>query len=88
MPRRAKVWVEMPNPQDVLYSKMAGRGTAHLDLADALKVMKKEKNFSYCYYKMAYICALYSCAYSRLLVKYLLARSRNLLWPLDEEDIK
>jgi hypothetical protein len=28
-----------------------------LDLADAFKVMKKEKNFSYCYYKMAY------CAY-------------------------
>ena len=64
----------MPNPRDVLYMKMAGRG-AHLDLADALKVM--EKKFSYCYYKMAY-CA-YSCAYSRLLVKYLLARSRNLL---------
>ena len=59
-----------------LYMKMAGRGGwAHLDLADALKVM--EKKFSYCYYKMAY-CA-YSCAYSRLLVKYLLARSRNLL---------
>jgi hypothetical protein len=56
-----------------------------LELADALKVMEKEKNFSYCYYKMAY-CA-YSCAYSRLLVKYLLARSRNLLLPLDEEDI-
>ena len=37
----------MPNPQDVLYRKMAGRGgwTAHLDLADALKVMKKEKTF-------------------------------------------
>ena len=47
MPRRAKVRVEMPNPQDVLYRKMAGRGgwTAHLDLADALKVMKKEKTF-------------------------------------------
>ena len=58
---------------------MAGRGGwAHLDLAAALKVMEKEKKkFSYCYYKMAY-CA-YSCAYSRLLVKYLLARSRNLL---------
>ena len=66
----------MPNPRDVLYMKMAGRGGwAHLDLADALKVM--EKKFSYCYYKMAY-CA-YSCAYFRLLVKYLLARSRNLL---------
>ena len=66
----------MPNPRDVLYMKMAGReGWAHLDLADALKVMGKK--FSYCYYKMAY-CA-YSCAYSRLLVKYLLARSRNLL---------
>ena len=66
----------MTNPRDVLYMKMAGRGGwAHLDLADALKVM--EKKFSYCYYKMAY-CA-YSCAYSRLLVKYLLARSRNLL---------
>jgi hypothetical protein len=37
----------MPNPQDVLYRKMAGRGgwTTHLDLADALKVMKKEKTF-------------------------------------------
>ena len=37
----------MPNPQDVLSRKMAGRGgwTAHLDLADALKVMKKEKPF-------------------------------------------
>jgi hypothetical protein len=34
---------------------------------------------------MAY-CA-YSCPYSRLLVKYLLARSRNLLWPLDEETL-
>ena len=47
MPRRAKVRVGMPNPQDVLYRKMAGRGgwTAHLDLADALKVMKKEKTF-------------------------------------------
>ena len=56
----------MPNPRDVLYRKMAGRGGwAHLDLADALKVMEKEKNFSHCYYKMAY-CA-YSCAYSRLL---------------------
>jgi hypothetical protein len=67
----------MPNLRDVLYRKMAGRGGwAHLDLADALiKVMGKK--FSYCYYKMAY-CA-YSCAYSRLLVKYLLARSRNLL---------
>ena len=69
----------MPNPRDVLYMKMAGRGGwAHLDLADALKVMGEKKKFSYCYYKMAY-CALYSCAYSRLLVKYLLARSRNLL---------
>jgi uncharacterized protein YutD len=49
---------------------MAGRGGwAHLDLADALKVMEKEKNFSHCYYEMAY-CA-YSCAYS-MLVKYLL----------------
>jgi uncharacterized protein YutD len=69
----------MPNPQDVLYRKMAGRGGwAHLDLADALKVMEKEKTFHIAsYYKMAY-CA-YSCAYSRLLVKYLLARSRNLL---------
>ena len=37
----------MPNPRDVLYRKMAGRGgwTAHLDLADALKVMEKEKTF-------------------------------------------
>ena len=36
----------MPNPQDVLYRKMAGRGGwAHLDLADALKVMEKEKTF-------------------------------------------
>ena len=50
----------MPNPRDVLYMKMAGRGGwAHLDLADALKVM--EKKFSYCYYKMAY------CAYSVLI---------------------
>ena len=32
----------MPNPRDVLYRKMAGRGGwAHLDLADALKVMEK-----------------------------------------------
>ena len=31
----------MPNPRDVLYRKMAGRrGWAHLDLADALKVME------------------------------------------------
>jgi hypothetical protein len=38
--------VEMPNPRDVLYMKMAGRGGwAHLDLADALKVMEKEKTF-------------------------------------------
>jgi hypothetical protein len=38
--------VEMPNPRDVLYRKMAGRGGwAHLDLADALKVMEKEKTF-------------------------------------------
>ena len=39
--------MEIPNPQDVLYRKMAGRGgwTAHLDLADALKVMEKEKTF-------------------------------------------
>ena len=37
MPGRAKVRVEMPNPRDVLYRKMAGRGGwAHLDLADAL----------------------------------------------------
>ena len=36
----------MPNPRDVLYRKMAGRGGwAHLDLADALKVMEKEKTF-------------------------------------------
>jgi hypothetical protein len=36
----------MHNPRDVLYRKMAGRvGWAHLDLADALKVMEKEKNF-------------------------------------------
>jgi hypothetical protein len=36
----------MPNPRDVLYKKMAGRGGwAHLDLADALKVMEKEKTF-------------------------------------------
>ena len=34
----------MPNPRDVLYRKMAGRG-AHLDLADAFKVMEKEKTF-------------------------------------------
>ena len=82
----AKVRVEMPNPGMCFTWKWLGEGDghAHLDLADALKVM--EKKFSYCYYKMAY-CA-YSCAYSRLLVKYLLARSRNLLWPLDEEDIK
>ena len=53
-------------------------GWAHLDLADALKVMEKEKTFHIAtILKMAY-CA-YSCAYSRLLVKYLLARSRNLL---------
>ena len=84
MPRRAKVRVEMPNPQDVLYrkmrGKMAGRGgwTAHLDLADALKVMKKEKTFHIATIKLMAYCA-YSCAYSRLLVKYLLARSRNLL---------
>ena len=46
MPGRAKVQVEMPNPRDVLYRKMAGRGGwAHLDLADALKVMEKEKTF-------------------------------------------
>ena len=33
----------MPNPRDVLYMKMAGRGGwAHLDLADALKVMEKK----------------------------------------------
>ena len=38
--------MEMPNPRDVLYRKMAGRGPrAHLDLADALKVMEKEKTF-------------------------------------------
>ena len=42
----AKVRVEMPNPRDVLYRKMAGRGGwAHLDLADALKVTEKEKTF-------------------------------------------
>ena len=36
----------MPNPRDVLYRKMAGRGGwAQLDLADALKVMEKEKTF-------------------------------------------
>ena len=41
----------MPNPRDVFYRKMAGRGGwAHLDLADALKVMDladalKEKTF-------------------------------------------
>ena len=37
----------MPNPQDVLYRKMAGRGgwTAYLDLGDALKVIEKEKTF-------------------------------------------
>ena len=34
----------MPNPRDVLYRKMAG-GWAHLDLADALEVMEKEKTF-------------------------------------------
>ena len=34
----------MPNPRDVLYRKMAGEW-AHLDLADALKVMEKEKTF-------------------------------------------
>ena len=38
--------MEMPNPRDLLYRKMAGRGGwAHLDLADALKVMEKEKTF-------------------------------------------
>ena len=79
MPRWAKVRVEMPNPQDVLYRKMAGRGgwTAHLDLADALKVMKKEKTFHIATIK--WLIVLIPCAYSRLLVKYLLARSRNLL---------
>jgi hypothetical protein len=35
----------MPNPRDVLYRKMAGGGWARLDLADALKVMEKEKLF-------------------------------------------
>jgi hypothetical protein len=36
----------MPNPQDVLYRKMAGRGGwAHWDLDDALKVIEKEKTF-------------------------------------------
>jgi hypothetical protein len=36
----------MTNPRDVLYMKMARRGGwAHLDLADALKVMEKEKTF-------------------------------------------
>jgi hypothetical protein len=33
--------VEIPNPRDVPYRKMAGRGWAHLVLADALKVMDK-----------------------------------------------
>ena len=52
----------MPNPRDVLYMKMAGRGGwAHLDLADALKVM--EKKFSYCYYKMAYCALIFLCLF-------------------------
>jgi hypothetical protein len=39
-PVGAKVRVEMPNPRDVLYRKMAGRGGwAHLDLADAFAGM-------------------------------------------------
>ena len=68
----------MPNPRDVLYRKMAGRGGwAHLDLADVLKVMGK-KTFHIATIKWLIVRA-YSCAYSRLLVKYLLARSRNLL---------
>jgi hypothetical protein len=41
-----KVRVEMTNPRDVFYRKMAERGGwEHLDLADALKVMEKEKTF-------------------------------------------
>ena len=63
----------LKNALSALQENGWARGDGHTDAL--IKVMGKK--FSYCYYKMAY-CA-YSCAYSRLLVKYLLARSRNLL---------
>ena len=69
--------MEMPNPRDVLYMKMAGRGGwAHLDLADALKVMEKSFHIATIKWLIVLIPVL---IISRLLVKYLLARSRNLL---------
>ena len=67
----------MPNPRDVLYRKMAG-GWAHLDLADALKVMEKEKTFHIATIKwlIVLIPVLIPDCLSNI---YLIARSRNLL---------
>ena len=46
----------MPNPRDVLYRKMAGRGGwAHLNLADALKVMGREKTFDIATIKLLFV---------------------------------
>jgi hypothetical protein len=68
--------IEIYTSRDPVHRPVPANVPSRLSYKQALKVMGKN-NFSYCYYKMAY-CA-YSCAYSRLLVKYLLARSRNLL---------
>jgi hypothetical protein len=51
-------------------------GWAHLDLADALKVMEKEKTFHIATIKWLIVLIPVLIP---LLVKYLLARSRNLL---------
>jgi hypothetical protein len=77
-PAGAKVRVEMPNPRDVLYRKMAG-GWAHLDLADALKVMEKEKTFHIVTINKLLIVLIPVLIPDCLSNIYLIARSRNLL---------
>ena len=54
-------------------------GWAHLDLADALKVMEKEKTFDIATIKWLIVLIPVLIPDLTLLVKYLLARSRNLL---------